>query len=158
MKKIFKYLLILMLFKITSCANSQNVYADYCSISYYKKFLSNQKIEEFQFEIINKLNDSGFEGTFKINGDSVLFAWHEGKLSNLNSKSIARILSNDGFYATNHRINEWTYFKKYPGFIDDNCGLLFVSNGSEIPNEIKVFELLVDNGVNGKWYFVEAKM
>jgi hypothetical protein len=33
-----------------------------------------------------------------------------------------------------------------------------VSNGSEIPNEIKVFELLVDNGLNGKWYFVEAKI
>ena len=113
---------------------------------------------ELEFEIINRLNDSGFQGAFKINGDSILFGWHEGELNNINSISIARVLRKNKFYATYHRINEWTYFKKYPGFIDESCGLLFVSNGSEIPNEIKVFELLVDNGLNGKWYFVEAKI
>jgi hypothetical protein len=158
MKKILNYLFILMLFKIISCTNCHNKYTDYCSVDYYKKFLSNQKIEELEFEIINRLNDSGFQGAFKINGDSILFGWHEGELNNINSISIARVLRKNKFYATYHRINEWTYFKKYPGFIDESCGLLFVSYGSEIPNEIKVFELLVDNGLNGKWYFVEAKI
>lgn len=158
MKQVSYVLILLIALFDISCTNTNTKWDEFCKKKYYEEFLSDGKIQELELDVIQKLNAASFQGTFAIREDSLVFGWHEGKLDTSNSLSIRDAVTNNGFYAVYHRINRWTYFKKVAGFIDDSCGLMYVPEGSKLPNEVKVNQMLVDKGKTGKWYFVEAKL
>tara|TARA_Y100000385_G_scaffold291276_1_gene368293 strand:- start:2990 stop:3466 length:477 start_codon:yes stop_codon:yes gene_type:complete len=158
MKQVSHVLILLIALLDISCTSTNTKWDDFCNKNYYAEFLSDEKMQELELDVIQKLNAANFQGTFAIKEDSLVFGWHEGELDTSNSLSIREAVTTNGFYAVYHRINHWTYFKKVAGFIDDSCGLMYVPEGSKLPIGVKVSQMLVDKGKTGKWYFVETKL
>tara|TARA_B110000037_G_C16879539_1_gene407385 strand:- start:44 stop:520 length:477 start_codon:yes stop_codon:yes gene_type:complete len=157
--KNFSFLLLLSLFFV-SCDFSQkqrDQWAKHCNESYYLKNIENGEIKEKEIlKCIHQLKEDGFKGTFIVDEDSLQYGWHEGVLSN--PDDIIKVLKSNGFYAIFHR-KGWSYFKKGRGFIDDSCGLMYLSDGFEFPLGVESSQFLINSSSGaGKWYYVEAKL
>lgn len=159
MKQVSYILITLIVLLDFSCKNTNNKWEVYCKKSYYNEYLTDEKIQELELDIVQKLDSANFQGTFAIKEDSLVFGWHERKLNASNSVSIKDALKNNGFYAVYHRINKWTYLKKVAGFIDDNCGIIYLPDGKEMPVQVKS-KSRIRKSHNGKgdWFFVETKL
>ena len=134
-----------------SCSNN----VKNCSYDEYKNFITDNEQESLFLECIQEFNESNFRGTILIDENTLSYGWHENELDNPND--ILEKLQGYSVYGIMH-INGITYFKKASGFIDDSCGLMYVPQGSKLPNEVRISQILIDKGSKGKWYFVEAKL
>ena len=108
MKQVSYVLIILIALLDVSCSNTNAKWDVFCKRSYYAEFLSDEKIQELELDVVQKLDAANFQGNFAIREDSIVFGWHEGKLDTSNSLSIKEALIINGFYAVHHRINKWT--------------------------------------------------
>lgn len=157
MSQIFFILFLSIL--CSSCDGVQdrtNQWGEYCNKSYYVDSFDKGKMQEEELlAVVQQLEIDVFEGNLVLKGDSLKFGWHKGKLSNPNT--VIKALKDNGFYALYHR-KEWAYFKRGAGFIDDNCGIMYVKSSFDLPNGVVKSEPLNHKGISSRWYYVETKL
>ena len=159
----YNRLQILVLFISVFCFScnedqkSNDQWKKYCNKTYYEINFNKGEIQEKELmAVFKKLEVRNFEGNLVFKGDSLKYGWHNVKLKNQNA--IVEVLKENGFYALYYR-KEWVYLKKVAGFIDDNCGIMYVPTEESMPVQVTKSRCLRNSSFGqGSWYFVETKL
>lgn len=150
------YIFIFLILFVIGCDKSSR------NIQYNPKKYDNYQISRKQdstlLHIINFFNQKSFEGRFGFRNGSVVFGYVKGDKIIIPmdfQNKLKKYHFEDGVI----HINNYTYFKIDVGFIDDNCGIMYVPVGESMPVQVTKSRCLKNSSFgHGSWYFVETKL